>query len=474
MYDIYSNKAEEFIDDEEIKNSIEFAKNNKNNITLIDEILKKAETLKGLSHKEALVLLLCEIKEKNLEIFKLAKKIKNYIYGNRVVIFAPLYISNYCVNGCSYCPYCFNQKTTTRKKLTQQEIKNEIIALGKIGHKRIALEAGEDDKNCPLEYILNSIDTIYDVKNEYGNNIIRRINVNIAATTVENYEKLKEKNIGTYILFQETYNKNCYEKYHKSGPKKSYSYHTTAMDRALTAGIKDIGCGVLFGLGEYEYDFAALLMHKEHLEANFKIGPHTISVPRIKKANGIELEDFNNKVDDETFLKIIACFRIAVPYTGLIISTRENKQIREIALSYGVSQISGGSLTSVGGYEKKENEKDGSAQFETEDKRNLDEIIRWLLELKYIPSFCTACYRKKRIGEDFMKISKSGEIKNFCTPNAILTLKEYLTEFALQKTKEIGENLIKNEIEKINNENVKNMLCLKLKEIENKKQDYYF
>lgn len=473
MYDIKSKTDVEFIDNIKIKEAIEYATKNKNNKELINKILEEAEKIKGLNYAQALLLLLCELEEENKKIFELAKKIKNLIYGKRIVLFAPLYISNYCVNGCTYCPYCYLKKTTNRIKLTQEEIEKETIELFKMGHKRIALETGEDNINCPIEYVLESIDTIYNTKYK-GKPTIRRINVNIAATTIENYKKLKEKNIGTYVLFQETYNKENYKKFHPFGPKSDYSYHTTAMDRALKAGIDDIGCGVLFGLSDYKYDFTALLMHKEHLEKVYNIGPHTISVPRIKPANEIDLNKFENIIDDKTFLKIIACFRIAVPYTGIIISTRETKEIREIALNLGVSQISGGSLTSVGGYynsKKAENSK----QFETSDKRPLDEIINWLLKLEYIPSFCTACYREKRVGEKFMKLSKSMQIKNFCTPNALLTLKEYLKNFALKETKQIGENLIEKEVNKIENEEIKKNTIKFLKEIEeNEKEDIFF
>ncbi len=465
MYDIHSKKAENFIDNEEVEKTIQFARKNANNKTLIDEILKKAKTCKGLNHKEALVLLLCNIEEKNLEIFQLAKKIKKLIYGNRVVLFAPLYISNYCVNGCRYCPYCKDQTKTKRIKLTQKEIEREVVALYQMGHKRIALETGEDALNCPMEYILESIDTIYNLKDEQNLSLIRRININVAATTVENYTKLKDKNIGTYVLFQETYNKRAYEKFHPYGPKSSYEYHTTAMDRALIGQIDDIGLGVLFGLTNYEYDFTALLMHKEHLESVFKIGPHTVSIPRIRPANNVDLTQFN-LISDEILLKIIACFRIAIPYTGIIISTRENKEIREKALNLGVSQISGGSLTSVGGYTNLKKD-ENSAQFQTYDNRSLDEIINWLLKLEYIPSFCTACYRQKRVGKTFMNLSKVGEIKNFCTPNAIFSLKEYLNNFASDVTKKNGNNLILKELEKIKNSSLKDNIIKNLNEIEN-------
>ena len=471
---IKSENAEDFINDEEIKETIEFAELNKNNKDLINETIKKAEKIKGLSHKEALLLLLCELEEENLKIFKLAEKIKNLIYGKRIVLFAPLYISNFCVNGCSYCPYCFEKNKIKRVKLTQEEIKEQVKILSEMGHKRIALEAGEDNKNCSMEYVLNSIESIYSVKDENNEQAIRRINVNIAATTEENYKKLKLKNIGTYVLFQETYNKKSYEKFHPFGPKSNYEFHTTAIDRAIKAGLYDVGLGILLGLENYKYDFTGLLMHKEHLEANFKIGPHTISVPRIKPANEIDVNNFKNIVPDEIFLKIVACFRIAAPYTGIIMSTRENEKIRKRSLEVGVSQISAGSSTGVGGYSKKEKFKN-SEQFETSDKRSLNEVIKWLLKLGHIPSFCTACYRKNRIGESFMEFSKSGEIKKFCTPNALLTLQEFLQNFADNETKKLGENLILKEFENLKETKIKKNATKFLEEIKNKeKQDLFF
>lgn len=464
MYNLNSKKPEEFINDQEIKKTIEFAIYNKNNKSLIEKILEKARKIKGLNHKEALILLLCEIKEKNLEIFELAKKIKNVIYGKRIVLFAPLYIANYCTNGCTYCPYCVNKKLINRKKLTQKEIEKETIALLNMGHKRIALETGEDKLNIPIEYVLNSIDTIYNTKCEKENQKIRRINVNIAATTIKNYKKLKEKNIGTYILFQETYNKELYEKFHPSGPKSNYNYHTTAMDRALKANLDDLGFGVLFGLADFKYDFTALLMHKEHTESVFNVGPHTISVPRIKPAKDVDLSNFKNLISDKTFLKIIACFRIAVPYTGIIVSTRESELIRKKALEVGVSQISAASLTSVGGYFKQQKTLN-SAQFETTDKRSLNQVVEWLLKLNHIPSFCASCYKKERIGEKFINLSSSFKIKKFCNLNSLLTLKEYLNEYAPQKTKKIGEQVIENEIKKIKNKQTKTKLINNFKKV---------
>ena len=474
MYNVKSSHATEFIDNNEILSTLEYAKNNKNNVELIDSILEKAKKQNGLTHREAAVLLECEIEEKNKEIFALAKKIKEEYYGNRIVLFAPLYLSNYCINGCVYCPYHAKNTHIPRKKMTQEEIKEEVIALQDMGHKRLALETGEDPVNNPIEYILESIKTIYSIKHKNGS--IRRVNVNIAATTVENYKKLKEAGIGTYILFQETYDKERYEKLHPTGPKHNYDYHTEAMDRAMEAGIDDVGMGVLFGLSTYKYEFAALLMHAQHLEAKFGVGPHTISVPRIRKADDIDPSTFENGIDDETFTKIVACIRIAVPYTGMIISTRESAKVRKKVLELGVSQISGGSKTSVGGYAHPQNEsEEETAQFDVEDRRTLDEIVRWLMELGYVPSFCTACYRAGRVGDRFMEICKDKQIHNFCHPNAIITLKEFLEDYASPETKQIGNKIIEAELQNINSsETVKEKTEEYLKKIEIGERDFRF
>ncbi len=472
MYNPKSHKAEEFINHEEVLASINYAEENKNNLELIDKILEKAKRGKGLEHREAAVLLACGIEEKNKEIFALAEKIKKDYYGNRIVLFAPLYLSNYCVNGCVYCPYHAKNKHIPRRKLTQEEIKNEVIALQDMGHKRLAIEAGEDPVNNPIEYILESIKTIYSIKHKNG--AIRRVNVNIAATTVENYKKLHEAGIGTYILFQETYNKESYEKLHPTGPKHNYAYHTEAMDRAMQGGIDDVGLGVLFGLEGYKYEFSALLMHAEHLEAAFGVGPHTISVPRIKKADDIDPDAFDNGIDDDTFAKIAACIRIAVPYTGMIISTRESEECRKRLLHLGVSQISGGSKTSVGGYFEPMPEKDDSAQFDVSDRRPLDEVIRWLMELGYLPSFCTACYGSGRTGDRFMEICKDQQIHNFCHPNAIMTLKEYLEDYASPETKCVGEKLIEREVQTLENAKIKETVEEDLIKIHNGERDFKF
>ena len=472
MYNPKSKKAEEFINNEEILESLKYADENKNNKELIESIIKKAKNLKGLTHREAILLLDCELEDKNEEIYALAQEIKEKFYGNRIVMFAPLYLSNYCVNGCVYCPYHYKNNHIRRKKLSQEEIKKEVIALQDLGHKRLALEAGEDPVNNPIEYILESIKTIYSIKHKNG--AIRRVNVNIAATTVENYRKLKEAGIGTYILFQETYNKESYENLHPTGPKHDYAYHTEAMDRAMESGIDDVGLGVLYGLNMYRYDFVGILMHAEHLEATFGVGPHTISVPRICPADDINPEEYTNAISDDIFAKIVAVLRIAVPYTGLIVSTRESQKSRERVLHLGVSQISGASSTSVGGYAEKEKEEDNSAQFDVSDSRTLDEIVNWLLEMGYIPSFCTACYREGRTGDRFMQLVKTGQIANCCQPNALMTLKEYLEDYALDKTKAEGEKVIKEQLEKIPNEKVRKIVIENLKNIEEGKRDFRF
>ncbi len=472
MYNPKSRNAEEFISHSEVLASLKYADENKDNIKVIDEILAKARLKKGLSHREAAVLLDCTIPEKVDEIFELAREIKNDYYGNRIVLFAPLYLSNYCVNGCVYCPYHYVNKNIPRVKLTQEQIRRETEALQDMGHKRIAIEAGEDPVNNPIEYILDSIKTIYSVKHKNGS--IRRVNVNIAATTVENYKKLHEAGIGTYILFQETYNKETYEKLHPTGPKHNYKYHTEAMDRAMEAGIDDVSLGVLFGLELYRYEFSALLMHAEHLEAVFGVGPHAISVPRIKKADDIDPNAFDNGINDDVFAKIVACIRIAVPYTGMIISTRESAECRKRLLSLGVSQISGGSKTSVGGYFNPAPEDENSAQFDVSDRRPLDDVIRWLMELGYLPSFCTSCYRQGRTGDRFMEICKSQQIHNFCQPNAIMTLKEYLEDYASDATRAVGESLLPAEIEKIKDDVIHAKVIENLAKIHNGERDFKF
>ena len=472
MYRANSKKAEEFISHDEILDTLKYAEENAGNRELISSIIEKARECKGISHREAALLLECNDPELLEEIFSLAKEIKQKFYGNRIVMFAPLYLSNYCVNSCVYCPYHIKNKTIARKKLSQEDIEREVIALQDMGHKRLALEAGEDPLHNPIEYILESIKTIYGIKHKNG--AIRRVNVNIAATTVENYRKLHEAGIGTYILFQETYHKENYEKLHPRGPKSNYAYHTEAMDRAMEGGIDDAGLGVLFGLNTYKYDFTGLLMHAEHLEATYGVGPHTISVPRICSADDINAADFENAISDEIFQKIVAIIRIAVPYTGMIISTRESQKSREKVLELGISQISGGSRTSVGGYAVEETPEENSSQFDINDKRTLDEIVSWLLELGYIPSFCTACYREGRTGDRFMSLVKTGQIANCCSPNALMTLQEYLEDYASPETKALGTKMIREQMERIPNPAIKRRAIENLKYIGEGKRDFRF
>lgn len=470
MYDPKSKKAEEFIDDAEIKETLRYAAENRNNIPLIESILEKAARLGGLSPREAAVLLECGDPASIEKIYALAREVKRRNYGNRIVMFAPLYLSNYCVNECRYCPYHHHNTHIARRQLSQEDIVREVVALQDMGHKRLALETGEDPVNCPIEYVLESIKTIYGIKHKNG--AIRRVNVNIAATTVENYRRLKEAGIGTYILFQETYNKESYEYLHPAGPKSNYAYHTEAMDRAMEGGIDDVGCGVLFGLNLYKYDFVGLLMHAEHLEAVFGVGPHTISVPRVRTADDIDPDEFDNGISDEIFQKIVAVLRIAVPYTGMIISTRETQQTREKVLELGISQLSGGSRTSVGGYA--EDETENSSQFDVSDNRTLDEVVGWLLDLGHIPSFCTACYREGRTGDRFMHLVKSQQIGNCCDPNALMTLKEYLEDYASPETRAKGEAMIAQMLPCIPNEKVRRLTAEHLAEIAAGKRDFRF
>ena len=480
MYNVKSMKADEFIDHQEILDTIEYAEANKNNFELIDELLEKARPVKtaegcvcsGLSHREAAVLLACDEPKYIEKMYSVAQEIKDAFYGNRIVLFAPLYLSNYCVNGCVYCPYHLKNKHIGRKKLTQEEVKAEVIALQDMGHKRLAIEAGEDPVNNPIEYILECINTIYSIHHKNGD--IRRVNVNIAATTVENYRKLKEAGIGTYILFQETYNKKSYEELHPTGPKHDYAYHTEAMDRAMEGGIDDVGLGVLFGLESYKYEFTGLLMHAEHLEAVHGVGPHTISVPRVKHADDIDPDVFDNSIPDEMFTKIAACIRIAVPYTGMIISTRESEEVRRKMLQVGISQVSGASRTSVGGYTEEERPHD-TEQFDVSDQRTLDEVVKWLMETGHIPSFCTACYRAGRTGDRFMSLCKTGQIINCCHPNALMTLTEYLVDYASEETKEVGYKMIEEELKKIPKENVRKTAEENIEAIKNSnRRDFRF
>lgn len=473
-YDVKSNQAAEFINDAEIRASIEYAATHSDDRALIEEILAKAAEGRGLNHREAAILLACGEESIIERIFSLARSIKQRIYGNRIVMFAPLYLSNYCINGCTYCPYHAINHTIPRRKLSQEEIRREVIALQDMGHKRLALEAGEHPKYSPIEYILESIDTIYSI--HHRNGAIRRVNVNIAATSIEEYKMLKDAGIGTYILFQETYSRQRYEQLHPTGPKSNWNYHTEAMDRAMIGGIDDVGIGALFGLTDYRYDFVALLIHAEHLEARFGVGPHTISVPRIRPASDIDLRDFNNGVSDEMFRRIVAVLRLAVPYTGMIISTRESKHSRELVLDVGVSQLSGGSRTSVGGYAQniEQEQIEESAQFDISDVRSLDEIVAWLLELGYVPSFCTACYREGRTGDRFMSLAKRGLIGDCCSPNALMTLREYMEDYASEHTRTLAEKVIAEQVELIPSERVREITRRRLQEIGCGKRDFRF
>lgn len=472
MYKIDSPHAEEFINHDEIMATLDYAKANKDNRELIRSIIDKARDCKGLSHREAAVLLECDDNDLLEEIYALARKIKQRFYGNRIVMFAPLYLSNYCVNSCVYCPYHIKNKSIARKKLTQDEIRQEVIALQDMGHKRLAIEAGEDPLHNPIEYILESIKTIYSIKHKNG--AIRRVNVNIAATTVENYRRLHDAGIGTYILFQETYHKENYEKLHPRGPKSNYAYHTEAMDRAMQGGIDDVGIGVLFGLNTYRYDFVGMLMHAEHLEATYGVGPHTISVPRICSADDINASDFENAISDEIFQKIVAVIRISVPYTGMIVSTRESQACREKVLQLGISQISGGSRTSVGGYAQEETPEENSSQFDVSDNRSLDEVVNWLIKSDFLPSFCTACYREGRTGDRFMSLCKSGQISNCCLPNALMTLNEYLCDYASEDTKLVGKQLIQKQLAQIGSEKVRAIVEKQLHLIDEGQRDFRF
>ncbi len=473
MYDVNSKHADDFINHEEILETLAYADENKDNLELIEKLIEKAALRKGLSHREASVLLACSDAGMNEKIFKLAEQIKKDFYGNRIVMFAPLYLSNYCINGCTYCPYHAKNKHIARKQLSQEEIRREVIALQDMGHKRLALEAGEHPALNTMDYYLKSIETIYSIKHKNG--AIRRVNINIAATTVDNYRLLKEAGIGTYILFQETYHKEGYKELHPTGPKSDYNYHTEAMDRAMEGCIDDVGVGVLFGLDKYRYEFAGLLMHAEHLEAAFGVGPHTISVPRLRDADDIDSSAFKNGIDDDTFAKIVACIRIAVPYTGMIISTRESQKVRERVLHLGISQISGGSRTSVGGYCEPEPEDEKSEQFDVIDSRTLDEVVHWLMQMNYIPSFCTACYREGRTGDRFMSLCKSGQIQNCCHPNALMTLQEYLMDYASPETKALGSKLIDKEIQNVPNAKARSIVTENLRLIrENNRRDFRF
>jgi 2-iminoacetate synthase len=474
-YDPRSSRCEDFINDAEIKDTLEYAETHKLDKALADSVLTKAAAHKGLTHREAAVLLVSEVPGVDERVRKLAREIKEAYYGRRVVFFAPLYLSNYCVNGCVYCPYHAENDHIPRRKLTQDQIRREVMALQDMGHKRLAVELGEDPKTAPLEYVLESIDTIYSVRRRNG--LIRRVNVNIAATTTEDYRRLKDADIGTYILFQETYNRKKYALLHPAGPKSDYARQTEAMDRAMDGGIDDVGLGVLFGLELYQYDFVGLLMHAEHLEAAKGVGPHTISVPRIRPAAGIDVADYSDAVPDRVFERIVALMRVAVPYTGMIMSTRESAGMRAEALNLGISQLSGASKTSVGGYDDSGEAAacaEDTAQFYTDDRRTLDEVVSWLADNEYIPSFCTACYREGRTGDRFMSLVKSGKLADICQPNALMTFGEYLKDYARPATRANGMKLIEKELAKIPSDVIRAKAAAYLIEVEDGKRDFRF
>lgn len=471
-YNPKSEHASEFIHDGEIRATLEYARAHRNDKALIEEILLKAAEGKGITHREAAVLIEVDDMEVEQRMYDIARKLKERIYGNRIVMFAPLYLSNHCINGCVYCPYHAKNRTIPRRKLTQEEIRREVIALQDMGHKRLALETGEHPKLNPIEYVLESIDTIYSI--HHRNGAIRRVNVNIAATTVENYTRLKDAGIGTYILFEETYDREAYERLHPTGPKSDWAYHTEAMDRAMLGGIDDVGIGALFGLSNYRYDVVGILMHAEHLEARFGVGPHTISVPRIRPADDIDPNDFPDAVTDAVFRRIVAVLRLAVPYTGMIVSTRESQRSRELVLDVGVSQLSGGSKTSVGGYAEDVVDAEESAQFDISDNRTLDQIVGWLLELGYVPSFCTACYREGRTGDRFMSLAKRGLIGNCCAPNALMTLAEYAEDYASGSVKLLAKKMIAEQTQIIPSEKIRNITLRNLEKIVNGERDFRF
>lgn len=467
--------SDSFIDDEQIGRILANAKEQAKNPERVCELIAKAGKSQGLSAAEAAVLLLVSDQDLLLEMFKTAKTIKEKIYGTRIVLFAPLYLSSFCVNNCNYCGYRVGNHEQLRRRLTMEEIAEEVEILESMGHKRLALEVGEDPVNCPIDYVLDSIKAIYNVKN--GNGAIRRVNVNIAATTIDHYRQLKDAGIGTYILFQETYHRPSYARMHPSGPKHDYNYHTTAMDRAMRAGIDDVGIGVLYGLYDAVYETVAMLLHAEHLEKTHGVGPHTISVPRLRPADSVTLDRFPHLVDDETFKKVIAVIRLSVPYTGMILSTREAPELRDQLIGYGISQISAGSCTGVGGYHqshREETKSNSGQQFEPSDQRSPDEIITMLCESGYIPSFCTACYRQGRTGDRFMVLAKSGAIQNVCQPNALLTLQEYLEDYANETVKVTGEKLIAQALTSIPNDATRAKTEERLNRIVVGERDLYF
>ncbi len=439
----------------------------------LGQILDKAALARGLDLEEVADLLMVEHPDHLQAIYRTAYEIKQKIYGNRIVLFAPLYVSNLCVNNCRYCGFRVSNEKEVRRRLTQEEVAEEVRALIRMGHKRVLLEAGEDPRNCDIDYIVDCINTIYSVREGNGN--IRRVNVNIAATTTEEYRRLKAAQIGTYQLFQETYHRPTYAEMHPRGPKHNYDWHTTAHDRAMEAGIDDVGVGVLFGLYDYRYEVLALLLHVRHLEERFGVGPHTISVPRLQPAPGVSLETFPHLVSDDQFVKLVAILRLAVPYTGMIISTRETPEMRAEVLRVGVSQMSAGSSVGIGGYSQMtQEEREATAQFGQGDHRTPDEVIRWLCREGYLPSYCTACYRQGRTGDRFMALAKTGQIQNLCQPNALLTFQEYLEDYAAEETRAIGRRTEAANLAEIPSEQVRAETERRLARIKAGERDLYF
>jgi 2-iminoacetate synthase len=433
----------------------------------IREILTKGEEMKGLSLADCAKLLSIQDVELLQLLFISAKKVKQAIYGPRLVLFAPLYVSNFCVNNCQYCAFHVSNPAP-RKKLSLAEVKEQVEILAAMGHKRLLLEFGEHEIKNPIDYVVEAIKTIYAVKKGQGE--IRRVNVNIAATTVENYRRLKAVGIGTYQLFQETYHRPTYEKLHR-GPKADYARQITAMFRAFKAGIDDLGIGVLFGLYDYRFEVLALIQYAQLMEQVLGVGPHTISVPRLQPARTVQL-DLKYQVSDQDFLKLIAILRLAVPYTGMIISTRERPAIRRQAFAIGISQASAASKTEPGGYSAGE-QSSAAEQFNLNDHRSLDEVVQDICRLGYLPSFCTGCYRLGRTGEVFMKLAKTGKINEMCQPNALLTFKEYLLDYASAETRQVGEQGIADHLKAIKNQEIKQALIKNLERLENEERDLY-
>lgn len=462
--------ATDFIDDDKLHWLID---NTKEDLPRAREIFAKSLSKQPLTVEETAVLLAIESKEGLEELFETAKKLKRTVYGNRIVLFAPLYIGNLCVNNCKYCGFKKSSKETIRKTLSGKELVEEIENLEKYGHKRLILVFGESPKYTP-EFIAECVKTCYSVK--VGNGEIRRVNINAAPLDIEGFKTVKEAGIGTYQIFQETYHKETYSKFHPAQDiKGNYMWRLNAMDRAFTAGIDDMGIGALFGLYKWKFEVLGLVTHANYLKNKFGVGPHTISFPRIQPATDLKI-DLPYKVSDDEFKRLVAILRLAVPYTGLIMTARESEAIRDEVIEYGVSQIDAGTKLEIGGYKNQHGSEQElkKEQFQIGDTRELDETMAWLLSRGFIPSFCTACYRMGRTGEHFMEFAIPGFIKRFCTPNAILTLAEYLEDYASDKTKEIGYNLIEKELEKMAESVQKDKIIVNLEAIKTGKRDFRF